>query len=271
MKICRVAVPPGVGDIYWCLTKLKALRDKLRADRIELCVQKAGPARSLAWAEMVDFVDTATFHAFAPGIAATTGYHEPGNGIDCVLWPNAVVDRGRPLSDWLPDLALDLDFTVRTEPMGEPRVLVYASSRAINKAWVPNLGPEYWLQLMQALSDRFGQVTLIGAAWDREFTDDLRSSCNGHGMPCVDMTGQTSLPQIADMLKRARLVIGVISGMTILANHFRTPTVAIYPRKQHPDFPRSWVAPDAPYQTVCAPDAPSAGLLAERASTIARR
>lgn len=269
MQNFRVAVPPGVGDVYWALTKLKALKAKVGAERVELCVQRAGPGRSTLWADMVDFVDTASFHPFQPGLAAQTGYLAPGPGVDCVLWPNAIVDKGRPLAEWLPDLPLDIDFPILTEPQGPPRVLVYASSEGINRAWVPNLGVAYWLALIEHLRLAVGPVTLIGAQWDESFSRKLREKAR-RPLPYEDMTGKTTLPQVADMLKHARLVVGVISGMTILANHFRTPTVAFYPTAHHPEFPRTWVAAEAPYRPIRAPDAPKPHTLAIQLKAFAR-
>jgi ADP-heptose:LPS heptosyltransferase len=267
MQRFRVAVPPGIGDIYWCLTKLKALREQVGAEHVELCVQRAGPGRSILWAQMVDFVDSASMHPFTPGQAAQTGYLAPGAGVDCILWPNAIVDQGRPLSAWLPHLQMDLDFPIHTQSMGAPRVLLYASSEAINRAWVPNLGLDYWAELLDQLTRAIGPVTLIGAAWDETFTRQLRARIK---VPFEDLGAQTSLPQVADLLKNARVLVGVISGLTILANHFRTPTVALYPQAHHPNFPVAWVAPDAPYAPILAPAAPSACELAVIAASLAR-
>ena len=38
-----VAVPPGVGDVYWVLTKLKAYRDAHGGGPVRLLIQSCGP------------------------------------------------------------------------------------------------------------------------------------------------------------------------------------------------------------------------------------
>jgi hypothetical protein len=305
----RIGTPSGVGDVYWVLTKLRAFLAQRRADRVTLCVQKSRLTRALDWSKMVDFVDaTEEFPFRADEQALATGYSDgvealpmmsrqerrelrrelrqkmpahlrrrgaplpplpltpapPGPPLDCVLWPNAVLDRGDSLRDWLPGLELDLSFKIRTDPGPSDRIVVYASSAAINEAWIPGLGPEYWAELIAAIAERTGDVpTLIGAPWDATFRE--RIACE-----VEDLLGVTTLPQVAGILERASVVVGVICGMTILANHFRTPTVALYPDKFHPAFPTSWVAPDAPYLPIAASRVPPARELAARVAELAR-
>ena len=276
MNPYRIAVPPGIGDIYWALTKIQAFKEQVGATSIEICVQRAGPGRSTLWADMVDFIDSACFLPFSAntyGLANGLGYvATPANlDADCIMWPNAVVDRGKPLSTWLPDLQMDLSFPIQTPDMGAPRVILYASSEAINRAWVSNLGVTYWLSLIASLTELVGPVTLIAAQWDEPFSKRLAAAASTAGVEYEDLTGQTTLPEVADVIKNARVLIGVISGMTILANHFRTPTVAIYPTAHHQDFPRTWVAPDAPYLPICATDTPPARELAMLAQAMVRK
>ena len=131
----RVAVPPGVGDVYWVLTKLRALRALEGASSVRLYVQQTQYDRSRDWAKMVDFVNYATPMRFRPprdpsGVAKMIG-------VDYVLWPNTVVDRGDHLSTWMPHLPLDLNFPVRTHDTGpERRVVVYASIKMASYFWL---------------------------------------------------------------------------------------------------------------------------------------
>lgn len=273
MSHFRIAVPPGIGDVYWALTKMQAYKEYVGATSIELCVQRAGPGRSTLWADMVDFVDSSCFLPFVISNykLEPPGYFEPDDlDADCIMWPNAVVDQGRPLAEWLPDLHMDLNFPIRTKDMGAPRVVLYASSVAINRAWVSNLGVEYWVKLIASLTELIGPVTLIAAEWDAPFSKALAAAARWLHVEYEDLTAQTTLPEVADVIKNARVLIGVISGMTILGNHFRTPTVAIYPTAHHPDFPRTWVAPDAPYLPICATDTPPAPELAMLAQAMVR-
>lgn len=264
--VLKVGVPPGVGDVYWALTKLVAFRQRYRARRIVLHVQKTSLTRALDWSQMVGFVDSTTEFSFRPDAACyDAGFSTAIRGVDCVLWPNGVLDRGFPLADWMPELGPpDLSFRIKTAapPVADVGAVVYVSSDSVNAAWCPNMGPYYWRTLIAELAAQTGQpVVLIGKNWDRTFADSVKGDA-------VDLIGQTTLPQVAGLLERARVVVGVICGMTILANHFRTPTVAIHP--VIPLDPRAWVAPDAPYATVPAPMVPNPGELAAICAELAR-
>jgi ADP-heptose:LPS heptosyltransferase len=262
--VIQVAAPPGVGDVYWVLTKLKAWKAANGGQPVRLLVQACGELdRAGQWRDMVDFVEDLRFYPFKPDRAALeTGLGRLPTGAP-ILWPNAVVDRGRPLAEWLPDLELDLSFPVRTTPVpGGPRTVLYVSSDAINRAWMAHLPAGYWYDVVAELNKAVGRVTIIGAKWDRPFFDRwLREA--PRALDVENLVQSTTLMQVADLIKHARFFVGVISGMTILANHFRTPCFAIYPTAHNDAFPRTWVAPEAPYWPTRADRVPQAAELGE--------
>lgn len=259
----RVGVPPGVGDTYWCLTKLKALRAARSLKRVTLCIQQSRYERAVEWAGMVDFVDDVCVEAFeSPGDWLKSGYLQAWGNLDCLLWPGAVLDRGGHLDQWLPELQTDLNFLVRAPDMGAPRVVLYTSSVAINESWT-GYGAEFWQRLLTQLTRQHGRVTLVGAAWDESFRHRLGA------IDAEDLIGKTTLPELAGIVRDARLVVGVICGVSIVSNHFRTPCVAIYPdHKFPPTFPYAWVAKDAPYRAIATSEATALSVLAAAAAII---
>lgn len=231
----RVAVPPGVGDTYWALRKIEAVKAAFGAETATLMVQAGGPSRALPWGDMTSLVQGAEHLAFRPTPdVLSVGYAEPFGPADCCLWPNAVLDRGERLETWLPDLPLNQ--VPITTVKAEPRAVVYASSVAINKAWLPTFTIDTWCQTIQTMEQRVGPVTLIGAGWDAEIAGAIVKR-----LPHVDnLVGKTPLPVVAGIIESATVVVGVISGMTILANHFHAPCINFYPAKHHVRFPWSW-------------------------------
>jgi hypothetical protein len=265
MRTHMIGVPSGVGDIYWCLAKIQSYRAKLGLERVLLGVQRTQHDRSVEWGRMVGFVDGAQYVRFnASGIALRQGFDPaPGvPGVDVVMWPNAVVDRGEHLCTWMPEYELNLDFKIATEQRnGRPGgdIVIYPSSRPVNKAWFPMLELAWWIELAQSLHALFNRrVTMIGSAWDAENCAGLRSVSES-------LIGYTSLAEVAWILEHAKLVIGVASGMTILANHFQTPCIALFPDKHHARFPWTWVKPGTPYSVYRASSIPSAVELAHEA------
>jgi hypothetical protein len=269
--VIHLAVPPGVGDVYWVLTKLQAYKAAHPGQQVKLLVQACGDLdRAGQWRDMVDFIDHLAFWPFKPDRAALeTGIGKTPQGWP-ILWPNAVVDKGRPLAEWLPDLALDLSFPVRTTHVpGGPRTVLYVSSDGINRAWMSHLPTGYWYDVVEALNKAVGRVTIIGAKWDRPFFERwIREA--PRRLDVENLVQSTTLMQVADILKHARFFVGVISGMTILANHFRTPCAAIYPTAHLDAFPRTWVAADAPYWPIRTDRVPPALELAELVAAGAR-
>jgi hypothetical protein len=265
----RIAVPSGVGDTYWALSKIRDFRQRHGAETVELCIQHSRLRRALEWSEMVDFVDGACELKFkADPLALETGFSQgQTRGADYCFWPNAVIDRGEHISTWLPDYALDLDFEVRCDdPPEEHRGLcaVYTSSVTINNAWLPGCGATFWKDLVGGRLRHAMPLGVIGSFWDMPLTTQIDIS------GITDLVARTTLKQVTGILRDARVVVGVISGMTIMANHFKTPCVALCPDKFEARFPWAWVKPDAPYIVVRASEVRSAQQIEELALSIAR-
>jgi hypothetical protein len=261
----KIGVPPGVGDVYWCLTKIKDYRKQHKLKHVTLCVQKTHLTRALEWPKMTSgIIDAAIEFPFKSELAKETGFAANVPGVNCVMWPNAIVDQGKHLRTWLPNYEIDLNFEIKTAP-AVPSVVVYASSEGVNKAWLPGRGPAFWNELLVELRKAFGITpTLIGAGWDVEFHKQITA-------PHHSLIGQTNLEQVAGVIKNASVLVGMISGMTILANHFNTPTIAMWPDHRFPEmFPFAWIRPGINYMAVPASMETSARDLAYDAERIAR-
>ncbi len=94
-------------------------------------------------------------------------------------------------------------------------------------------------------------ATLAAHLWQRHHLpailvggpgDDGSAVAAAATSPMVDWSGQTSLPELAALLQRARLFVGTDSGVMHMAAAMRTPLVAIFGPSNH----RAW-APWTPY------------------------
>lgn len=243
----RIAVPPGVGDVYWCLAKLRSFREKHHLEHVTFCVQKTHLTRAVDWPLLTNLVDASEEFNFKRNPEMDlVGFSRNLPGVHCAMWPNTVLDRGLHLRDWMPEYDLDLEFEIKTADtpkvhQSKGRVIVFPSSLGTNKAWFPNGGPTFWNAVLQRVYVITGRPALvIGCDWDKDLARMLSA-------PYEPLIGQTSLAEIAGILKHAGVVIGIISGMTILANHFQTPCVAIYPDKFQPGFLKAWIRAFTPY------------------------
>lgn len=267
LRKARIAVPPGVGDTYWALSKIADWKRKNKIEHLTLCVQKSKLARALDWHRMVSFIDATEEFAFHPDqMSLENGWSNKIAGVDLVFWPNAIIDKGFHLREWLPQYELDMEFDIRLPDIsrseeqrlaiGQP--LIYASSIGPGRAWLPSVTAEFWVEVIEQAHEQTGKVpVLIGSKWDEPVRDRIFAACPD--LPCHDLVAQTSLPEVFAIIQEAHSLTGLICGMTIMANHFRTPCVALAPDKFLHGFLTSWIKPGTPYTvyqhgTMPAPD-----------------
>lgn len=67
-------------------------------------------------------------------------------------------------------------------------------------------------------------VVMLGGPGDREAAARIA----GGGAEIIDMAGETSLSQAAALISRARLLVGVDTGLMHMGIAFRVPTIAIF-------------------------------------------
>lgn len=83
---------------------------------------------------------------------------------------------------------------------------------------------EGFAQVADALISEYdAQIVLVGTT-----ADDAQAIQRAMKYPAVNLTGKTSLPQLADVLRSADLFIGADSGVMHLAAAVSTPTIALF-------------------------------------------
>ncbi|MFQ3566075.1 MAG: WecB/TagA/CpsF family glycosyltransferase [Aggregatilineales bacterium] len=115
-------------------------------------------------------------------------------------------------------------------PAGRPRVIIHPGSGGFNPArrWSPEAFAAVGDQLAAA---RGAHLILVGTQ-----TDDGEAVLNALNSPALDLSGKTSLGQLAALLEGADLFIGADSGVMHLAAALRVPLVAIF----GPSNPAAW-------------------------------
>lgn len=115
-------------------------------------------------------------------------------------------------------------------PAGHPRVIIHPGSGGFNPArrWSPEAFATVGDQLAVT---RGAHLILVGTQ-----TDDGQATLNALHTPALDLTGGTTLGQLAALLEGAHLFIGADSGVMHLAAALRVPMVAIF----GPSNPAAW-------------------------------
>jgi ADP-heptose:LPS heptosyltransferase len=101
-------------------------------------------------------------------------------------------------------------------------VTVNPFSRWSYKEW----GLPKWVQILDWLWREFGvAAVIVGAPNEREHAGELCNSCAGK---VYNLVGKTTLAELAGVLQRSRLHLGVDSAAPHIAAAVGTPTVTIY-------------------------------------------
>lgn len=117
----------------------------------------------------------------------------------------------------------------------EDRVLaVHPGASCRSKIWPA----ERFAQVCDRLIDKYGfKVIVLGAEKDKSIA---RSLIDNMRNPAINLAGQTSLSQLASLLKRAVLFISNDSGPVHLACAVETPVISIFGRNQKGLSPLRW-------------------------------
>ncbi len=114
--------------------------------------------------------------------------------------------------------SIDRDFALWPRPW----MVVAPGSKWLTKRWPP---AHFAYLVNRAQSEFGGTVFLVGAGEDAALADAIQTQLKGS---CLDLTGQTSLPKLAALLKRADVMIANDTGPLHLAAAIGTRCIAPY-------------------------------------------
>lgn len=254
-------VPQGIGDAVWALLKVQDIAAK-RDNIINIfiaCQNKnnAAETRALEFVRKFKFVSSAQMYEMPmngqggcillPGpIADENGFYRyiPDGesslpGIDYVLMPNAPLERGIKIEDWLPEyktnwwIMKDFDFE-ETALFEKPYVVFYLSSLQNNTSSGHNRNgiwsPLQWATLGNYIQKELGyKIVVVGADYDKSyFTDYVKPLLNDEW---VNLIGICGIGQTFSIVKNARFVVAYQSGIGIVANYMGVPAGIFWRQK----------------------------------------
>lgn len=261
----RILVPPGIGDIYWVLVKLRAfLKQQGITARPELtAVSYAMPQgihlRGTHYLRLFDWFDIGE-PATVPNDPALQAiwdeaYMGPGRsifpdvmGFDFFMAYNGRINSGGWLED--DELAcewdvLKLDLTARAgqwrETIGRYSVQFWPFYGSY-ESHLKQFGMRSILSGLEVLPDM--KHVFIGAKWEREMNPqvfEMMAKLPGS----VDLIGQTELLDTLSLMAGADVIVGYHAGMTNLAAAFGMKTALIWDDRYPPSTSIACVPPGA--------------------------
>lgn len=256
----NILIPQGIGDAIWALHKIQSVANGNRISVHIACsnLKNKVEARAFEFIQRFDFLSEV--HMFEikckenqagcillPGPPADeNGYYRyisdgPNvfRGIDYVLMPNAALERGIRLEDWLPQFAINWNvmdhyrFTPEEEQTAAdfaasvgPFAVFFMGSEASNSYGGHNRDgiwpPCYWIQLGKEIEEKLNlKIVVVGASYDRDYFEKYIAE---HCPTWVDCVGKFNVSATYAVVRKSRFIISYQSGIGIVSNYFGVPT-----------------------------------------------
>ena len=161
----------------------------------------------------------------------------------CVLIPNAPLERGIRLENWLPHYQINWnifdDFQITSKEraygaMVRSKVGPYAvfypgplhgntiEGHNRNMLWKPS----EWITLGERIHKELGlAIVAVGATYDYEYYSHmLAPRLNGSSSHWIDLIGRTTLGELFAVTSNAKFVISYQAGVGIVSTYLKTPT-----------------------------------------------
>ena len=251
-NLLRVAVPAGIGDSVWALTKIPAVLQTYGAEKAHVALCGGPPHRAKEFVERFDFVESASYsnwecveserytpegvYNWAP---SGVGWH---GEFDYMLQANRHLESGGRLESWLPEFETDWKVADRFHFTGgevrEARELdrrvgsycvFYFGPEKGNTESGHNRGPlwtpEDWSELAQRCRSMGLAIVAVGAEYDRSYFERQIAPVVG---PCEDAIGRWGIGRTFAVIQRARFVVAYQSGIGVFAAYMGVPTAMFW-------------------------------------------
>ncbi|HDP36854.1 MAG TPA: hypothetical protein ENN27_03150 [Candidatus Atribacteria bacterium] len=153
---------------------------------------------------------------------------------DRIFWveANSHIEKNR-IESWFLELETELhyDFSGKLNKFKRENIfLVYLSSYRTKEVWKV-YDKNIWLEIIKFIVQKTNYFPVfIGAEWDDLGKEVFEEFIEKHG--AINLIGKTpSLLGVIALLQQAKFYMGVISGLTILANVLFTPAITWTPRQ----------------------------------------
>lgn len=244
-----IGVPSGIGDASWIVSKLVNAPEW---PNIQFIIAGGWPFRTKPLFDMVgvnstygkfNYEEILIFEKLHPYV---TWENISSNGFGVFyLQPNQHLERGDSLSEYLPDLATNYHYKLKTPSIKQKDYYkrltvgkwlgISAASYRGHQAW-STWEMSKWKQLCKRLIKDDYKICLLGGSWD-----DLTRSLSKE-FECLNLVGQTTFQEACSIHKMLDYYIGFCSGLGIIRTVLALPTIMLWPSHM-PAHMYSWSDP----------------------------
>jgi hypothetical protein len=252
----KILVPQGIGDSIWAIHKIQSLAKNEPIDIRIACWDREHivETRASDFLKRFKFINSVEPYVvpknggagpvLMPESPVADGYYRylpdgPADlpDIDFVMMPNAPLERGIRLENWLPELETnwnimdDFHFTDKEKELSKsynesgPYAVFFLGSEASNTYAGHNRSgiwkPEYWIELGNRIKEELKtRIIVVGAFYDKSYYDRyIREHVDWE-----DMIGKLEINETFAVTKNARFIISYQAGIGIVTSYFGVPT-----------------------------------------------
>lgn len=277
MSRARILVPPGIGDGYWVLTKLRGFMEKHGIRDGTVYVHDSGPQRSGRMWQRVPIVKWGGYAKLPTERGGTRlvirrAYHSAGHpvqrrvlGFDFFFSMNGTLDHGVPMdrvpyaTNWyepFSEMQLTEHHARRFQDLFGDYIAVGIWDHGFYRHWVAQFPEPRLVDALRQLADTH-RVLLMGAEFDR---GGLAERVAAQDSRFVNLVGATDFDELTGVLTGASAVFGFPAGNTILGPRFGAPTLLLW--NEH--FPKPF------WYNACPPEPRTYRVLNTRDVTVAQ-
>lgn len=255
----RIAVPAGIGDAAWVMTKVPALLKKYGAE--SALIYTCESFRAVDYLKLLPFVAGAQATTYGimeyPPVLPDGSYNyapsQPHwhNQFDWFLQANGHLERGLRLENWMPELAtdwsaplprfheIDIAFAEEIASVG-PYVTLYTGPTDGNTIAGHNRGPRWtpqnWIDVVRGLTELDLVPIFVGVATESDYFDRyLADGLSALSKRCYATFFATwPIARTLAVCARATAHIGYQSGLGVLSTYFGVPSVMFWRRYGDP-------------------------------------
>jgi len=251
-SVFSIAVPPGIGDALWSLTKVPSLREK-HHKKMQIVVCDTALRRSHEFLEAFDFVDSVVYAPFPlhpPCKISAEGPYTYQNSrfgfekYDLLLIANGHLERGHRLENWFTEI--ETDFTIGSRWIFDHQHVATASKfkEQFGDYAVFYLGPQKgntkfghnrdslwklsdWIKLAEMFINKYGlHILVVGAPYDKSYSNMFFASLPPSlKEKTTDLVGLTPIGLTYSYIVFSKCVISYQSGIGIFSVYLGIPTV----------------------------------------------
>lgn len=261
----KILVLPGMGDIYWTMTKLEGFlkTNGIVLPQVYIWDFDKRP-RSKDFTRKFPFVKVAGYWGGAIDSQLLKDTYltdkkwlvENYKGFDYYVSVNGILASGKDLdgikeypTNWYVPMFESLTertFGKETKSAIGSYVVVFLSDHGMFSEWVKHIDAAEAYTLLKEIAIETGhKIVLTGCNWDVEFNQKLKE-LDKEGR-FLDLVNKTSTDEFFGLVKESSGVIGWCGGNTIMSTVFKKPTIVFWSQEhfKQADFFKNCCPPDS--------------------------